>query len=58
MITPHDWSTPDFANAGRVHEWKNYVSEEIRAMWSSFPDHLKQALARQAEERAECEEWD
>lgn len=56
-MTPHDWSNPDFENAGRVHEWKNYISEEIRAMWRSFPDHLKQALARQAEEGASAEEW-
>ena len=57
-MTPDNWSEPDFANAGRVHDWRNYVSEEICAMWPSMPDQLKQALARQAEATASNEEWE
>lgn len=56
--TPSDWLAPDFVNRGRVHEWKNYISEEVQEMWSTFTDVQKQALARQAEELAHWEEWD
>jgi hypothetical protein len=56
--TPNDWATPDWANAGRVHEWKNYFSEEVQTMWGNFTDAQKQALARQAESNASNEEWD
>ena len=56
--TPPDWAAPDWGNAGRVHEWKNYVSEEVQAMWDTFTDDQKQALARQSEDNASNEEWD
>jgi len=56
--TPNDWAAPDWASAGRVHEWKNYVSEEVQSMWGTFTDVQKQALARQAEDNASKEEWD
>jgi hypothetical protein len=56
--TPSDWQRPNWADAGKVHEWKNYISEEVQAMWDTFSDDQKQALARQAEDKADCEEWD
>jgi len=56
--TPNDWAAPEWDKAGRVHEWKNYISEEVQAMWATFTDAQKQALARQAEETASREEWD
>ncbi len=36
--TPKDWAAPDWGNAGRVHEWKNYISDEVQAMWDTFTD--------------------
>ena len=56
--TPTDWAAPDWGNAGRVHEWKHYIREEVQAMWETFTDMQKQALARQAENNASNEEWD
>lgn len=56
--TPRDWDAPDWDNAGRVHDWKNYVSKEVRAKWAAFSDELKMMLARQADEAASNEEWD
>ncbi|MEM9354629.1 MAG: recombinase RecA [Pseudomonadota bacterium] len=55
---PNDWSQPEWGNAGRVHEWKNYVSEEVRSMWAGFTEEQKQALVRQADELAGREDWD
>lgn len=56
--TPKDWKAPEWDKAGRVHEWKYYISNEVQAMWHTFTDVQKQALARQAEENAAREEWD
>ena len=56
--TPSDWVAPDWEAAGKVHEWKNYIGEELQAMWQTFTDDQKQALARKAESSASAEEWD
>lgn len=56
--TPADWQSPSWGAAGRVHEWKNYISDEVRAMWHTFTDEQKQAFARQADEIAGREDWE
>jgi len=58
QYTPKDWENPKWEDAERVHEWKNYVSAEVRGMWDTFTPEQKQALARSAEECASREEWD
>jgi hypothetical protein len=51
-----DWWRPDWNAGGKVHNWRNYVSEEVRAMWDTFNDDQKKALYRQANDNAEREE--
>ena len=41
---PSDWQNPEWDNVGRVHEWKNYVSDEIADMWETFTDNQKRPL--------------
>ena len=53
-----DWKNPNWEYTGRVHDWRNHVSEEIKDMWDTFTDNQKQALFRRAEEEADREEWD
>jgi hypothetical protein len=48
----------DFGEVGKVHDWRNYISAEVRALWDGFTDAQKLALARQADELAGREEWD
>jgi hypothetical protein len=55
---PADWGAPDWDSASIVHEWKSYISEEMRQMWDSFSDAQKIAIARNAEDQAAFEEWD
>jgi hypothetical protein len=57
-LTPSDWNEPKWIDAGRIHDWRNYVSEEIQYMWSTFTEEQKKAIARQAEENALDEEWE
>jgi len=53
-----DWQAPAWDKPSRVHEWKNYVNEEVAALWNTFTDTQKQALARNAQELADLEEWE
>ncbi len=56
--TPPDWQRPDWNSAGPVHEWKNYIGDEVRVMWGMFTDAQKRALARHADNIAGREEWE
>jgi len=56
--TPKNWEKPDWSSAGKVHDWRNYISEEVQGMWDTFPDDQKQALAQQANQIAGREDWD
>jgi hypothetical protein len=36
-------SNPEWDKAGRVHDWRNYISEKVKSIWSTFT--LEQQLA-------------
>ncbi len=55
---PDDWDHPRWSEYDRVHGWRNYISDEIEAMWDTFTPIQKRALARQASENASSEHWD
>ncbi|MBT0725452.1 recombinase RecA [Rosenbergiella sp. S61] len=40
------------------HNWKNYVSEELRKAWHTFTDEQKIMLGKCFEEIAYEEEWE
>jgi hypothetical protein len=56
--TPTDYEAPDWENGRRVHEWKNYISEELQALWETFSTRQKIAIARNASDLAGREDWD
>lgn len=49
---------PDFENAGRIHDWRNYVGENVRSIWSKLDMETRAAIALDAYERANDEDWD
>jgi hypothetical protein len=49
---------PKWDKAGRVHDWRNYVSENVRALWHTFTEEQKYALVEQADNQASYEDWD
>jgi hypothetical protein len=51
-------TTPQWELARKVHDWRNYVSKEIRAAWFTFTEEQRRMLFRQADEVASHEEWD
>lgn len=55
---PSDWREPDWAAGGKVHNWRNYVSEEVQSLWPSFAIEQRLALAKNAQQIADAEEWE
>jgi len=53
-----DVDDPQWADAGRVHDWRNHVGARAREMWHTFTPEQRMALAADAEWRAGCEEWE
>lgn len=53
-----DAINPDWENAGRVHDWRNYIDDDLRAIWDTFSDAQKIAIAKSAQRQADNEEWD
>ncbi len=49
---------PNWNSGGRVHNWKNYVSDDIRKIWKQFSFREKRIIASYAEKLAQNEEWD
>lgn len=48
-MTDDRYQNPDWTTVGRVHDWRNYISDEVKTMWSSFTPEQRAALGRQAE---------
>jgi len=53
-----DVDGPEWGKAGKIHDWRNHVPDHIRAIWGTFSDEHKLALAAWADGLADQEEWD
>lgn len=53
-----DYLNPKWDEAGKVHDWRNYINETLRFMWSTFTDQQKKMIALNADELADREDWD
>lgn len=53
-----DWREPDWDKYERIMCWRNYVSEDLKAIWYTFSDVQKYLIAKNADEIAGREEWD
>ena len=57
-----DWSepylNPDWSETSKVHNWKEYLSGEIKEIWNEFSVKQKHLIYRNAEDMALWEEWD
>lgn len=51
-------NSPDFANRGRVHDWRNYVPEWARVHWHSIAVDSRVAIFLMADDFASREDWD
>lgn len=55
---PSDWESPDWDKHERVHCWRNHISKRLQSLWDSFTSEQKVAIAEQAADAANREEWD
>lgn len=51
-------SNPQFENAGRVHDWRNYVPALLQEHWNELSVDSRLIVYAMAEDRASAEEWD
>jgi len=49
---------PEFENAGRVHDWRNHVPEEVKEQWDQLSVDARKVAYLTAYHEAEEEEWD
>jgi hypothetical protein len=49
---------PRFDEAGRVHDWRNYVPDLLKNMWAGLPREAKIVAAWITADRARAEDWD
>lgn len=48
----------DFEAAEKVHDWRNHVGDRTRAVWPALTHNVREAIARDAQDRADNEHWD
>lgn len=53
LMTPQPWE-----DGGKVHNWRNHVGEHTKALWDTFTDAQKIAIAGDADDKASREEWE
>lgn len=60
MLTPPDYEFPAWeeSEGKSPHDWKKYVSYDVRCVWSELTTMQKMVLAECFEEIASREEWD
>jgi hypothetical protein len=49
---------PEWEKATKVHDWRNYASEEIQRLWPTFNEEQKMAIVEMLDELAGQELWD
>lgn len=49
---------PEFENAGRVHDWRNHVLDEVKEQWAQLSFDARKVAYLTACNEADNEEWD
>ena len=49
---------PHWNEAGRVHDWRNHVSEYLIEFWGALSQETKVVIYLEAERNASREEWE
>ena len=54
----YELESPDWEVGGKVHNWKNYIPEEFRLIWSELSVDARSMAYYFAEKIASTEEWE
>jgi hypothetical protein len=55
---PDNATNPDWENKTRVHDWRNYASQQLQDMWPSLHPPQMEIIAETLQDIADNEEWD
>lgn len=61
MLNPEKepaYISPDWEDIDKVHDWRNYISEDLQNIWDEIEPKIKKFVYKQAENQASNEEWD
>lgn len=53
-----DLEVSTFNNIQRVHDWRNYIPDELREVWAELSTEAKLACAFMAQTQADNEVWE
>lgn len=48
---------PRWAEVGKVHDWRNHLSEDIKNNWNTFSSEQRRWLYNMADSLASGENW-
>lgn len=48
---------PDWGNKEKVHNWRNYASNELQGAWEGFSTDQRKVIAECLQDIADREEW-
>lgn len=49
---------PQWDKAGKVHDWRNHVPDEIMALWPNLTTEARCVAVHMAQQLADWEEWE
>lgn len=55
---PRDYENPEWDVKEKIHNWRNYISEDLQKIWFSFTSEQKVKIAANADIMADREDWD
>jgi hypothetical protein len=55
---PMDWSIPEWKVKDKAHNWRNYVSEDLKINWLNLSGRIRLILAANFKDISDREEWD
>ena len=55
---PGDWSNPDWGLKDKVHNWRNYASEDLQAEWLMMSGKQRMIVSACLNEIADNEIWE
>ena len=57
-MSPSDYLDPVWDEFDRVHNWRNYASDELKAIWLGLLPDVRRIVAECLQTVADNEEWD
>ncbi len=54
---PSDFKNPEWNEKYRVHNWRNYVTDEVKNEWGNFTKKQKKILSDNFQGIADTEDW-